>query len=317
MKKLCNAQNSAEAQMIVDILDENGIKAEIKGAFDPLLPSTIWIENISDFDKAISIIKEIKDTTTKYEHTTNVSNTKKSRFWLGLIIGFFIGTTIFYFIEDKGIITGKSSSAEPNEWDSNNDGNVDIWREVKEDDKYVEIYDVNFDGKQDDWFYHNKEGVLERSEKDSNFDGKIDHWTSFNKQGVLKHDESDTNFDGKIDYWASYNKQGILEHDESDSDFDGKIDYWGKCKDGYIIEATFDHNGDGEKDEWCTYQNFLVDECKWSYSNDTIIDKKVIYKNGKKIKELYDRNRDGTFDQTIVLDEFERVIEDKKTDLYS
>ena len=305
-EELLSTYNPSDISLLKSLLDPEGIIYFFQGEqfsyVRPLADPVRLMVKKDQISKASEIIKDLDLSIVAYSHSDgengsrmgqqseNVKDKKEKyidiRFWIGLISGILIGITILFFLENKGYFSFRTSQTE---WDSNNDGNIDVWREVKKDGTYIDIYDVNFDGKQDNNYYYNKEGALERSALDTNFDEKID-WLYF------------------------FNQQGLLERSEADIDFDGHIDYWIRYKDGYIVEDATDYNRDGEKDEWCTYQKSLKDECKWSYLNDDIIDKKIIYKNGKKIKELYDRNRDGTFDQTILLDEFERVIEDKKTD---
>lgn len=91
--------------------------------------------------------------------------------------------------------------------------------------------------------------------------------------------------------------------------YDGKVDYWEYFKDNEKVKFAEDNDRDGKIDEWGILKNGHVKEQKWSFQNDKIIDKKAIYKAGRKIKGLYNRDRDGNFDEEIILDEFERIIE--------
>ena len=273
-------KNTVIAQIIVAGLAENGIKAELRGEFDPLQEPSVWIYDIKDYDRAMNIISEITESQiTQYDEVNKLQNTKKSNFWPGLFVGLILGVSIFYISVKTDFLSGKNSTRE---WDTNGDSKVDCWQEIKTDGVVVEIYDVNFDGRPDTWQYY----------KDSKQEKTI----------------YDTNYDGKPDIWTFYNKQGIVEHNEQDTDFDGRVDCWSYYNNGYLAEDAWDNDRDGRKDEWGKYENSKIIERKWSYLNDNVIDKKAFYKNGRKFKEQYDRNRDGKFDETVLMDEFERVI---------
>lgn len=65
------------------------------------------------------------------------------------------------------------------EFDSNNDGTVDIWIDIKylnngATDKIIIKMDTNFDGIVDEWRYANEKREVIRIEKDNNFDGRVD-----------------------------------------------------------------------------------------------------------------------------------------------
>lgn len=284
MKKVCDAKNVAEAQMIAHALSENGIEAEVRGEFDPLQEPSVWITDIKYYDKAMSIISEvIRLPEARQEVAGKQQYIKKSNFWPGLFMGIVLGVSIFYLSDSTDFLPWKKST---HEWDTNNDGKVDYWREAKTNGVAIETYDTNFDGKLDSWHYY----------KDSKVEKSI----------------YDTNFDGKPDIWTFYNNQGMIEHNEQDADFDGRVDCWSYFNNGYLIEDACDNDRDGHKDEWGKYENSKIVERKWSYLNDNVIDKKAFYKSGRKFKEQYDLNRDGKFDETVLMDEFERVISKTK-----
>jgi len=65
------------------------------------------------------------------------------------------------------------------QFDSNGDGNIDIWIDVNYNPNgstkdIVIKMDTNFDGKIDEWRYANEKREVIRIEKDTNFDGKVD-----------------------------------------------------------------------------------------------------------------------------------------------
>jgi hypothetical protein len=121
----------------------------------------------------------------------------------------------------------------------------------------------------------------------------------------------DMNGDGAADSWATYNSAGQLHMTRYDQDFDRREDYWESYENGVPVSYTADNDRDGVVDEWGRFEhgtNGLVVERNWSFSNDRVADKRAFFGAGRKTREEYDRNRDGVFEETIVFDEFERVV---------
>jgi hypothetical protein len=279
MKKVFDAKNGLEAHMIVNFLEENGIKALVKGEQDTLLQPSVWVEDSNDYDSAIKILNELEHSKMAVEQPAATPGKKKNRFWSGLLVGIAAGFLLCYvfLIRDQSLL-GKTET----KWDTNGDGKIDAWRETRPDGFVVDSYDENSDGKPDAWVYFKNSRRI-KTLTDLDFDGKPDSSTFFNEQGKIAHMEYDEDFDGKTDLWVYY-------------------------RDGYIIGDASDIDRDGTKDEWGKYEKSRIVERTWSYKNDNVIDKKAIYKNGRKIEEQYDVNRDGKFDQRVILDEFERAI---------
>jgi antitoxin component YwqK of YwqJK toxin-antitoxin module len=144
---------------------------------------------------------------------------------------------------------------------------------------------------------------------DSNGDGRMDVWSEYSNNLILKQ-SYDVNFDGTQDTWEYFDPPGEISRAEHDQNFDGEVDYWIYYQNGIAQEYKADNDRDGRVDEWGIMEYNTPKKRYWSFNNDEIADKKTEYKNGLKISEMYDRNRDGTFDEIIMLDEFERIIID-------
>lgn len=121
-----------------------------------------------------------------------------------------------------------------------------------------------------------------RTEWDVNGDGRSDRWREYRPDSVTI-DAIDQNADGTPDHWVYY-KVNDLIRDEGDSDHDGRKDYWGTYRDNAVVER------------------------RWSFGNDSIIDKRVVYERGRKRTEYVDNDRDGAFDHKVTLDAFERPV---------
>ena len=169
----------------------------------------------------------------------------------------------------------------PKGYDTNDDENTDYWRIYSGNRWDEDRVDRNLDQKPDEWNYYEDE-VRIRSEYDLNFDGAVDRW--------------------------DYYQDSVLARSEYDLDFDGGVDEWEVFENGERRSYRADNDGDGRVDEWGTFENGSVRERNWSFRNDDVADKKALYHQGRKTTELYDRDRDGEFEEEVRLDEFERVL---------
>ena len=143
---------------------------------------------------------------------------------------------------------------------------------------------------------------------DANGDGRPDNWASYDTAGRLVESSEDRNLDGIPDSWVTYDPPGVLAGIRDDQDFDGREDSWVVYEKGVPVWYTADNDRNGVVDEWGRFENGSQVERNWSFSNDRIADRRAIYRVGRKIREEYDRNRDGVVEETVLFDEFERVI---------
>jgi hypothetical protein len=93
-----------------------------------------------------------------------------------------------------------------------------------------------------------------------------------------------------------------------DEDFDGREDLWEVYQTGVRTSYTADNDRNGAVDEWGRFEHATLVERNWSFSNDHVADKRAFYRAGRKVREEYDRNRDGLFEKTVLFDEFEREV---------
>jgi hypothetical protein len=154
----------------------------------------------------------------------------------------------------------------------------------------------------------NTQQVASSQTWDTNGDGTVDSWARYDAAGRLTASSDDRNYDGTPDYWQTFDPPGVLSADRADEDFDGREDLWNVYEKGIAVSYTADNDRNGVVDEWGRLERGVVVERNWSFKNDRVADKRAHYRAGRKLREEYDRNRDGVFDQAILLDEFERVI---------
>ena len=150
-------------------------------------------------------------------------------------------------------------------------------------DQLVRTFDLNRDGKPDDWKYFRlvpdpadatkTHEVLIRRELDTNFDGKPDITTVFNEDGTKASESFDLDFDGRQDVVDTYEKGVLVRKDtfhrqakapdqvayyeggkkvrvERDTRGTGKVDTWEYYENGKLSRIGEDLDGDGLVDRW-------------------------------------------------------------------
>ena len=144
------------------------------------------------------------------------------------------------------------------------------------ENKEVERYDLNKDGKTDVWKLFKiaeVSGTTTRvptcKQVDLDHDGKKDYVIAFNDKGGIVFEKFDLTFDGSFDAFRKYeeqpgDKKSLLYEVQRDSDFDGKYDVTEKycitstevepCNPGDLIAVNRDSNGDRKPDIWEQYE---------------------------------------------------------------
>lgn len=250
MKSIYEASTALDAHMVLNLLEQEGIKGRIDGEYLPGGVGEIQAINLvrvmvdeSDYEKAGQIISDWEAIEVEKER----ENTKKpptgvSAFVFGLIIG---GSFILWLynspVTEDGI-------------DMNGDGVLDekwIYRDNRISKTEV---DRNFDSKVDIVYYFDRRGILKEAKYDDNFDGIYETEYKY-KDGQTHSQSSDLNQDGNIDYRASYKYGNISEieilGEVPDSRTKKQIFQMGK-----LISAEYDSTGDGNFDIEYEYDYF-------------------------------------------------------------
>lgn len=193
MKKLYEAQNSIEAHMILDLLEQAGLSGRIHGEFLQSGVGEIQAAGLvrvmvedADYDAALNIIQQWEVQQPDTIEEVKVITKRKNSLVVG-IIGFCLGLSCMYMyfyepVEVDGI-------------DQNGDGIID-----------------------EEWTYKN--GYIRESKIDRNFDGKMDFITTYNRFGKIRMSISDDDFNGTFET-NTYYKRGNAEVMVSDTNDDG------------------------------------------------------------------------------------------------
>jgi len=209
MKLLHRVSNSVEAHMVLDLLEQAGIRGHIEGEHLQGLEKLElggFLRIVVD-DEEYEIAKDIINSIEPSEHLTKKQspNPERNYFFRYVMIGFVSGSIFVALIYYIPIV--------------------------------VEKYDLNSDGTPDgkSVYFDNR---ISRTELDRNFDGKVDFVFKYNTKGFVKTIKSDDNFDGVFETNTKY-LHGNPSWSKSDTTGDGFQDYHMKFENGIIETITF------------------------------------------------------------------------------
>ncbi|MFT5591947.1 MAG: hypothetical protein ACI8SR_000302 [Oceanicoccus sp.] len=197
MKKLYEAQNSIEAHMIVNLLEQAGMSGHVDGEHLQGGVGEIQVSGLvrvmvedADYVEALSIIKIWEAQQPEAIEEVKVITKRKNSLFIG-VIGFCLGLACMYIyfyepVEIDGV-------------DQNGDGKID-----------------------EEWVYKN--GYIRESKIDRNFDGEMDLITTYNRFGKIRTSISDDDFNSTFET-TTYYKRGNAELMESDTSGDGFKDF--------------------------------------------------------------------------------------------
>ena len=129
------------------------------------------------------------------------------------------------------------------------------------------------------------------SEIDLDGDGRTDEFAYYFGQR-LERVEQDRNRDGKIDQTIHYGTDGFLARIESDDDFNGRIDGRMRYRTGRIADSEVDFDGDGRPEYRAEYQHDLVLREEYMGANGIPV-KRVEFRNGWPERDEFDSDGDG------------------------
>ena len=211
MKTLYEASSVLEAHMLLELLKQEGLSAQIQGEHlvgaIGELPTAGLVRLLIDeteFAQARALVERWDAAQPKEPIAERAP--KKPRtlriFLLGLAIG--VGASYLYFRTPVSI----------NGVDHNGDGVLD-----------------------EKWTYASS-GARLKFEADRNLDGKIDHIAHSDRGGLIEIADADDNFDGVFETRMRF-RDGNVEISETDTDGDGYRDFRSRYTNGVLFSAEF------------------------------------------------------------------------------
>lgn len=166
--------------------------------------------------------------------------------------------------------------------DVDGNGVVDLTNVFRESTRVCSAFDLNFDGDVDLVRFYEADGETPRLEMhDFDFDARIDQVALF-EGGHRVRSELDTNFDDRPDLFL-WCQDGTAVRVHRERLNRGRVDTWEDYERGYLREARYDEDGNGEPERF------------------------EFYRDGLLVAEALDRNENGTIEEderSAIEDEF-------------
>lgn len=249
MKTLYEPSNALEAQMLHDLLQQEGITTRINGAYLQggigELPASGLVRLVvedDDYEQARTIIKKWEATETPTAEPAIAKPPTKaiSAALGGLLIGV-VGSYFFFHVPING-----------DGIDHNHDGTLDErWRYSTSGAFLGSTMDRNFDRKVDYKNYTNQKTEVVSAESDDDFDGVFETKIQI-KGGNFEHIEVDTDGDTLPNLKSDYT-HGIIASTEYINPLSGspvRVEHYHL---GELKTAEIDTDNDGKLDKRYTY----------------------------------------------------------------
>ena len=255
MKTVYEASNAIEAHMLLDLLKQEGVSAQIhgehlQGAIGELPASGLvrLVVDDADFAQARATIERwdiaqpIEPTQKPHLVPPARRSTVLRGFLLGLAIGI-VGSYVYF-----------QSPVKVDGIDFNGDEILDEkWTFAPSGRILKSESDRNLDGKVDYIIHHDSDGLIETAEADDNFDGIFETRNRF-RSGNLELSEADTDDDRYHDLRWHYTS-GILtsaEYMNSSTFLPLRVEFY---RLGKLTTAQVDSDKDGQLDTRYTYNS--------------------------------------------------------------
>lgn len=250
MKLLYEAQNTVEAHMVLNLLEQASLTARIDGEY--LQGGIGEIQAIGavrvmiaeeDYSEGKLIVEEWDTRQPLEAKESQVDDVKrKSNFSVG-VIGFLCGIAVMVVYYNTPVTYDGI--------DYNGDGTLDEkWVFVNNLISKME-YDRNYDGEMDIVYLYDRKGLIQSSSSDENFDGVFETDIYYDL-GNAVWQKTDTTGDGFKDYKVDY-RNGTIDKISFIDPLTRraiKIQEYGPF---FIETAKIDTNGDGDFDTFYEY----------------------------------------------------------------
>lgn len=244
MKKLYEAQNSIEAHMIVNLLEQAGLSGHIDGEHLQGGVGEIQVSGLvrvmvedADYDDALTIIEQWDAKQPEIKENIKIV-TKRKNSLLMMVMGFLIGVACtFYYYDLPPEFDGA---------DNNKDGNLDeFWTYVNGFLREAKV-DRNFDGKMDLIITYDRFGKLKASTSDDDFNGTFETTIDYEFGNAISM-KSDTTGDGFKDLQTQYldDSESITHFLNPETKAIRQVQKFNAFK---LYESHFDSNDDGVLD---------------------------------------------------------------------
>ena len=218
MKTVYEAASAIEAHMLVDLLQHEGIEAQVRGealqgAMGEIPATGLVRLEVDEADHAAARRVIAQWEQTQVEPTPAPARPPRSGLVRGVVIGLVLGVAATYAAYRAPL---------------RQDG-----------------VDYNGDGQLDERWTYSANGMPLKYEIDRNLDGKIDYVATYDARGFMDSAEADDNFDGVFEshQWLHH---GSIQMSATDTDGDGYPDLRTNYNHGVTDSVEFIHPASGK-----------------------------------------------------------------------
>ena len=155
-------------------------------------------------------------------------------------------------------------------------------------------YDSDGNGQIDMWSYVDGVRVV-RIEIDRNEDGKIDRLEYYGSAQQLEKIGFSTQNDGKEDGWVFSGTDGVTGRIELSTRRDGKVNRIEFYENSLVARAEEDTDGDGRTDKWETYDGSRLALVAFDTKHRGVADRRIVYGADATARVEIDPSGDGRF----------------------
>jgi hypothetical protein len=257
MRQVYAPANAVEGHMLVHMLREQGIEAQLQGealqSGVGKLPAANFLHIAvadEDYERARELVLAWERLDAAGEPITPARFRFPTLIALAfLAAGVLLGWLAKSYVNLDAVRIGESTV----EFDQNEDGTVDAT-----------------------YFYRGRAAYAHRAELDNNFDGRADLTVYYNDVGTAVREAGDLNFDGYQEYSGTY-EAGVLARTQIDIDRDGASDIVSHYRSGVLRRVeTFDPRR-RTRVRVDSYENFRLARSESDLDRDGVLETIRIY----------------------------------------
>jgi hypothetical protein len=251
--------DSAEAHMLVHLLEQSDIRAFVQGALlagavggipaNDLLRIMVADEHA---EKARALILAWEKQQPVRQESVSTAKPISSLTMLGIVV---VSTLLGWVANDLLPLPTKAHENHPDKIDRNQDGKTDlIYQYLSSESAFAGASkaDENFNGIFEFITEFDAKGIPYTGKQDMDEDGKYETIISYT-DGAWSHSDTDTNNDGKADIFYDQIKR-VRSVDDLKTGKPKIIEYYSPL--GVLISADFDSDDDGILDTRYSYDRF-------------------------------------------------------------
>lgn len=250
MKIVFQASTGVEAHMVRNLLQQEGIEADVEGEYLQGGVGELQAINVvrvvvadRDFERARGIVARWEAEQPEFEPEPMAAANRFSAGFAGFLAGLVLGV--------GGMFWAYSTPVTTSGIDYDGDGTLELkW--INRDGRHVRTeVDRNRDGEPDEVVHFDRHQTAKSARYDDDFDGVFETWSDI-RLGNPFVTKTDVDADGHIDYRVEH-KYGVAYKAVITGNEPGSPTKEQFFEHGKVVKTRFDEDGDGTFDRETTY----------------------------------------------------------------